>query len=204
MDLLQKISVISFVTLGRSSTNLWKPQQRQRRKKKKQKIPQCNGLVTGPGPLGTPTLSLALPHSSMQSVLELLKVLLTCNAHWCDLLYLCDVRERNALQECNARVDKVSDGVCLPLPPCPALLFSLHLCCKFNKLSEKEIETMRMCLLLSRCPSLSLSLFRCVFVQVNWSIKDCRNSFASQASHLHALSCEMGVDSATKCCKHRQ
>lgn len=51
----------------------------------------------------------------------------------------------------------------------------------------------------------------CMCVQVNWSIKDCRNSFAWQASHLRlGSSCEiekmttlrqMGVDSATKCCK---
>lgn len=54
-------------------------------------------------------------------------------------------------------------------------------------------------------------VYVCVCVQVNWSIKDCRNSFAWQASHLRlGSSCEiekmttlrqMGVDSATKCCK---
>jgi len=50
------------------------------------------------------------------------------------------------------------------------------MCCKFNRLlqqplseTETEIETMRL------------------LVQVNWSIKDCRNSFAWQASHLRLL-----------------
>lgn len=143
MDLLQKISVISFVTLGRSSTNLWKPHQSQKRKK----FPGAMdwSLAQGLSPYSTslPPPFYRLPSitpSALQSVLALLKVLLTCN----------DLGERNALKnvtrewtKCQQKVTLYSTVTAISIYPAT----TISLCCKFNKLSER----LKQCLCVSMC-----------------------------------------------------
>lgn len=143
MDLLQKISVISFVTLGRSSTNLWKPHQSQKRKK----FPGAMdwSLAQGLSPYSTslPPPFYLLPSispSALQSVLALLKVLLTCN----------DLGERNALKnvtrewtKCQQKVTLYSTVTAISIYPAT----TISLCCKFNKLSER----LKQCLCVYLC-----------------------------------------------------
>lgn len=112
-----------------------------------QEIPRCNGLVTGPGPQSLqylPTSPLLPPPfylpSALQSVLALLKVLLTCN----------DLGERNALKnvtrewtKCQQKVTLYSTVTAISIYPAT----TISLCCKFNKLSER----LKQCLCVSMC-----------------------------------------------------